>query len=176
MYPFFRMAVALLRAKCQKKLTNLDEIYYSYHRIMPWDLDIFGELNNGITLSILDLNRLPYGLRVGLTHALAKHKLSMTMAGVSVRYQKRLLAFMRVEISCVAEGRDDKFFYLTQTIRHKGVVTTQALYRVAIIDNKGLIDPEILLDHMGYAKWRPRLKPWIENWIKAEKTRPWPPT
>lgn len=174
MYPFYRMTAALIRAKF-RPMIEVEEVFRTHHRIMPWDIDLFGELNNGTTLSILDLNRLPFGDRVGWNRCLMKNKWAMTMAGVSVRYRRRIRAFMRVEITSQAVGRDARFFYLVQNIYHKGEAMTQALYRVAITDRAGIVAPEALVEALDRPDWNPKMPKWVTDWIHAEQSRPWPP-
>ena len=174
MYPIIRMSAALITSQFKPKI-SFDETFESTHRIMPWDIDIFGELNNGITLTILDLNRLPFGGRVGWNKTLFSNRWSMTMAGVSVRYRKRIRMFEKVRITCKAVGRDDRFFYIVQTIWSGDKPATNALYRSAVTDKNGIVPTQNVADAMKAPDWMPQLPEWVQNWIDAEDTRTWPP-
>ncbi|MEO1563480.1 MAG: acyl-CoA thioesterase [Pseudomonadota bacterium] len=174
MYPIIRLSVSLLHARRQEKLP-FDAVHESTHRIMPWDIDIFGELNNGLTLTILDLNRLPFGQRVNWNQALLKNGWSMTMAGVSVRYRQRIRMFDKVRITCRAAGRDERFFYLVQTIWRGDVAATNALYRSAVTDKNGLVPTQKVAEAMNAPDWNPDLPDWVQAWIDAEASRTWPP-
>ncbi|MEO0342716.1 MAG: acyl-CoA thioesterase [Pseudomonadota bacterium] len=174
MYPFIRLGLSMIRARRAPKY-NINDVFESEHRVMPWDIDIFGELNNGTTLTLLDLNRLAFGDRVDWNQTLLKNKWAMTMAGVSVRYRRRIRVFDAIKITCKAVGRDDRFFYLVQTIYRKTEATTQALYRVAVTSKDGLVATQSLADAMDNSDWRPEIPDWVQAWITAEDTRPWPP-
>ena len=58
LYPFVRLS---WQSFLHRKATALQgsETYHSTHYCLPWDLDIWLELNNGCTLSIYDMGRLP---------------------------------------------------------------------------------------------------------------------
>ena len=174
MYPYIRMAASVIKHSRGPKI-GLDDIFESHHRIMPWDIDIFGELNNGTTLTILDLNRLSFGGRIGWNTTLLKNGWMMTMAGVSVRYRKRIRVFDKIKITARAVGRDDRFVYILQSIWRKGEAATQALYRVAVTDKNGIIAPQDLAEAMGHSDWNPKMPDWVLAWIEAEGKRPWPP-
>ena len=72
MYPFLRMFKEMARARQMSPL-GLFDTHVSHHMCWPWDLDPWVELNNGRTLTLFDLGRLPLGHRTGI-HAVLKAK------------------------------------------------------------------------------------------------------
>ena len=58
MYPFLRMFKEMARASRMPPL-GLFDTHVSHHLCWPWDLDPWVELNNGRTLTLYDLGRLP---------------------------------------------------------------------------------------------------------------------
>ncbi|MEM7241679.1 MAG: acyl-CoA thioesterase [Pseudomonadota bacterium] len=174
MYPFLRLFIALLREWGKPKL-HPDAVFTTYHRIMPWDIDIFGELNNGKTLTIMDLNRLPFGLRTGLSKAVRENKWGLTMAGVSVRFRRRVKMFDKVRITCRAAGKDERFVYLVQTMWLGDEAAHNALYRSTVYSKDGIVPADKLGAAMGHPDWDPKMPDWVKNWIEAEDTREWPP-
>ena len=72
---------------------KLGEFHVSHHVCWPWDLDMWFELNNGRTLTLYDLGRLVLAKRSGLLSLLKAKRWSMTMAGASVRYRRRVRMF-----------------------------------------------------------------------------------
>ena len=109
--------------------------------IMPWDLDMWMELNNGRTLTIYDLGRIPLAQRAGLVTALRKNRWGLTMAGASVMYRKRVRMFDRVTVKSRALGWDDKFIYLEQSMWKGEACTSHILYRSAVTDRNGIVPP-----------------------------------
>lgn len=174
MYPLIRFTGEVL--KNRRKPMTLDETHISTHRCWPWDLDPWMELNNGRTLTLYDLGRVPFIIRVGMDKTLARLNWRFTVAGVSVRYRRRITAFEKVTISTRIAGWDDRFFYFDQSIwRKDGECANQVLVRSALVGPNGIASPEAFVREHGFTGERPVLPDWIKNWVDAESTRPWPP-
>ena len=177
MYPFLRMAAQLWRFR--NRPLGLLETHVTHVRCLPWDLDFAVELNNGRTLTLLDLGRLPFFLRTGVIKALRRHGWTVTMAGVSVRYRRRITNMQRVEMRTRLLGWDARFLYLDQTLwRADGECANQALYRVPVVGRSGIIAPQEALEGGGLiapGQASPPLPAWVAAWIEADAARPWPP-
>jgi len=174
MYPLIRLAKEYLIARKAPPLTPLGT-HVSYHRCWPLDIDLYMEMNNGRILTILDLGRSSLAYRAGLLQALHKQGWGLTMAGTSVRYRKRIRPFVKFRVVSKAIGWDDKFMYLDQSIWIGEECAVQALYRSAVTDKNGLVRPERLFEAMDFDEPQPQLPDWVEAWIEADATRPWPP-
>lgn len=174
MYPFLRMAKELIVHRNSPPLP-MGETHVSHHICWPWDLDFWLELNNGRTLTLYDLGRIPLAKRMGLVTAIRENKWGLTVAGTSVRYRRRIRAFQKFEIHSRALGWDKRFLYLEQSIWTKGHCANQALYRTAITGPDGIVDPAKAAGAMGLPPQSPQLPEWVQNWITADASRPWPP-
>ncbi|MFA7432384.1 MAG: thioesterase family protein [Gemmobacter sp.] len=174
MYPIFRFAAELLRVRRMPPCGLLDA-HVSHHICLPFDIDPWRELNNGRTLTLYDLGRVPFALRCGLAAALRKSGWGMTVAGVSVRYRRRIRAFDRFTTVTRCLGWDARFIYLEQSMWRRGECTNQMLLRSAITDGKGIVAPARLLEAMDHPTESPALPGWAAAWIAAETGRPWPP-
>jgi len=175
MYPFIRLAKEFFVFRNASPLQATD-VHISHHICWPWDIDLWMELNNGRTLTFYDLGRLPLARRAGLIKALKDNAWGLTMAGASVRYRRRVRPFERVEMRSRAVGWDDKFIYLEQSMwNKKGECANHILYRSAVTGKEGIVSPEKVLATLPYGIEQQPLPDWIENWIKAESSRPWPP-
>lgn len=174
MYPVVRMMKELVVHSRARSLP-LEGIHVSHHICWPWDLDFWFELNNGRTLTLFDLGRIPLGRRTGLVPALRANGWGLTVAGVSVRYRKRIRVFDRIEMRSRAIGWDDRFFYLEQSMWKKGEATTHGLYRAAVTSRDGIVPPPKVAEAMGHSPVSPPLPDWVQHWIAAEAERPWPP-
>lgn len=174
MFPFRRAAVALLIASRQPKL-GPGEAHVNFTTAMPWDMDMFMELNNGRTLTLYDIGRFALAQRGGLLAAIRARKWGLTMAGSAAQYRKKVRMFDRIEMRSRAAGRDDRFFYLEQTMYVRGTPTSNVMFRAAITDRNGLVATDEVAAQMGQEDWRPELPKWAADWSAAEAERPWPP-
>lgn len=176
MFPFVRLAFEMVRAGRMPALDRLTDEHVSSHLILPWDLDMFLELNNGRALTLFDLGRLGMARRGGLIDLLKRERWGMTMAGSSVRYRRRVHVFERVTVRSRAVCFDDKFVYIEQSMWKKnGECANHVLYRAAITDKNGLVRTDRLMKAFGDRTENPPMPDWVANWCRAEDTRPWPP-
>jgi len=174
MYPFIRMAWQLFKHRHDPALP-LDGVHISQHYCLPWDLDLWGELNNGRTLTLFDLGRIPLAQRVGLMKVLRREHWGLTMAGATVRYRRRVKMFHKVEMRSRALGHDDRFMYLQQSMWRGGEAVNSVVYRGAVVDQNGIVPIARVLAAMGAQDWNPTLPDWVAGWIESEAKRPWPP-
>ena len=174
MYPFVRMAKELLLNRNAPALP-ITGTHASHHICWPWDLDPWRELNNGRTLTLYDLGRLPLGQRTGLHKVLASRGWGMTVAGNTTRYRRRVRMFDRLTMVSHVIGWDARFIYMEQSMWKGGECTSHMLIRSAVTSSKGIVPPAQVLAALGQPVESPALPDWVQNWIDAEATRPWPP-
>lgn len=175
MYPVVRLIKEIIKHRNSPPL-GLRDVHVSTHICWPQDIDLWMELNNGRTLTLYDLGRIPFGRRAGLLTALKDNGWGLTVAGVSVRYRRRIRPFEKFTIRSRLAGWDGRFFYIDQSIwKASGECANQALYRTAVTSRDGIVPPPQVAQVMGYAPDSPPLPEWVANWIAADATRPWPP-
>jgi len=174
MYPIFRLAKEMVKFRSAPAL-GLFDTHVSHHICWPWDLDPWMELNNGRTLTLFDLARLPYSARIGLMDVLRREGWGMAVAGASVRYRRRVRAFHRLEIRTRCLGWDERFIYLEHAMWCRGECTSHMLMRAAVTDSAGIVAPRRMLQAMGKGPESPPIPGWVLAWTKAEAARPWPP-
>lgn len=174
MYPIVRVAKEFFKAQKLPPLQAL-EAHVSEHRCWPHDLDQYLEMNNGRILSILDIGRTGLAVRVGLIDALKKNRWALTMAGNSVRYRKRIRPFVKFTNVSRCVGWDHRFFYLEHTLWIGEDCAVQALFRSAVTDKNGIVSPAKVFASIGHDGISPEMPAWVQAWIAADNTRPWPP-
>ena len=176
MYPFIRLLKEFVLVRNAAPLAPL-ETHVSRHICWPWDLDLWVELNNGRTLTLYDLGRIPMAKRAGLVAVLQKKRWGLTVAGASVRYRRRVRAFDRITMQSRATCWDDKFIYIEQSMMVRGEVASHALFRTAVTGSEGIVPPDRVLAELNIDGLQsPKIPDWIAAWIAAEAARPWPPS
>lgn len=174
MYPYLRLFKELMKARRQPGLGIL-ESHISQHVCWPWDIDPWMELNNGRTLTLFDLGRLPLGARTGLHRVMMARGWGMTVAGNSLRYRKRVRTFDRVEMVSRCVGWDHRFLYIEQSMWRHGECTSHMLLRGAVTSKDGIVPPAKVMEALGVSAESPELPGWIGDWIAADAGRAWPP-
>lgn len=174
MYPIVRLIKEYVKSRRMPDLHPLGS-HVSHHRCWPQDIDQYMEMNNGRILTILDLGRTGLAQRVGLIGALQKNRWGMTMAGASLRYRKRIRPFAKFRTVSKAVGWDERFFYLEHTIWIGDDCAVQALFRAAVTDKNGIVAPARVFASIGMDQPAPAKPAWVQAWIDADNTRPWPP-
>jgi acyl-CoA thioesterase FadM len=174
MYPFLRMFKEMARARRMEPL-GLFDTHVSHHICWPWDLDPWVELNNGRTLTLYDLGRLPLGHRTGIHRHLMANGWSMTVAGSTTRYRRRVTMFSRLTMHSRCLGWDNRFLYMEQSMWQGDDCASQALIRSAIVSKSGIVPPAELAKAAGQSSESPALPDWVNAWIAAEAVRSWPP-
>ncbi len=174
MYPYLRLLKEIVKARRAPKLGIFDT-HVSTHLCWPWDIDPWMELNNGRTLTIYDLGRVPLGIRTGLDKVVMKHGWGMAIAGNSTRYRKRVTAFQRITMRSRCLGWDARFIYIEQSMWRGETCTSQMLARSAFTSKAGMVPPGQVIAAMGLAVESPPLPDWVQAWIAADSARPWPP-
>lgn len=174
MYPFLRMFLGLRAARRLPRLP-ITGTHVSTHICWPWDLDPWRELNNGRTLTLYDLGRIPLGERTGLHAVLAANRWGMTVAGNSTRYRRRVRMFDRVTMVTRCIGWDARFLYIEQAMWKGGECTSHILIRSAVTSAEGIVPPARVAQALGVPAESPPLPGWVTAWIAADAQRPWPP-
>ena len=151
MYPLLRFAKEMLKYRRAPRI-GLLEAHVSTHRCWPWDLDPWIELNNGRTLTLYDLGRIPMAVRTGIVDILRQNQWGFTVAGNSVRYRRRIKAFQRFTMVSRSMGWDDRFIYMEQSMWRGGEGCNHMLLRVAITSAQGIVPPPRAL-HRGPWRW-----------------------
>ena len=175
MYPVARLAFQLWRHRADPALPPFG-VHESRHVCWPWDLDVFLELNNGRTLTLYDLGRIPWFRRIGLDAVLRREGWQVAIVGASVRWRRRVHAFERLTMRTRLLGWDERFFYSEQALwRADGECASHVLIRSATSDPGGIVPTARVLAAMGHGDESPVLPPWAQEWVLAESLRPWPP-
>lgn len=173
MYPFLRLAKEALKFRNAPDLP-ITGTHVSHHICWPWDLDPWVELNNGRTLTLYDLGRIPLVMRTGFIRVLKQHGWGITVAGNTTRYRRRVTMFQRFEMRSRCIGWDQRFFYMEQSMWRDGECLNHMLLRSAAIRAGGMVPTREVAAAMG-AGDSPALPDWVQAWIAADAQRPWPP-
>ena len=174
MYPWIRLGTELARHRRAAPLA-VGDWHVTSLRVLPVDIDPWGELNNGRALTLFDLGRVVLFARSGFLPVMRRRRWSGSIAGTSIRYRRRLTLGQRVEMRARILGWDDRFSYAEQSFwRADGECAAHALLRMAVAAKGGIVPREAQEAAFGLDP-SPPLPGWVRAWIAADAERPWPP-
>lgn len=176
MYPYLRLFLHAARARRAPRMEPL-ATFHSSLICWPWDIDPWKELNNGRTLTLYDLGRIPLALRSGLVSVLERRGWGLTVAGTAIRYRRRVRMFDRLDLYSRVIGWDHRFVYIEQSLwkRTSDECASQAILRTAAVGRDGIVPPAEIMKEFDPTLVQPELPDWVRAWIAAEDQRPWPP-
>ncbi len=115
MYPFIRLLTTSIRA-AKAGTVEVGEVCENGIICMPWDIDMFLEMNNGRVLTIYDLGRFTIAIQTGLAKVLKSNRWGLVVAGCFVRYRKRIRMFDKVNIRTQVVAKEGRWFYIEQSM------------------------------------------------------------
>ena len=176
MLPFVRMIKDIILARRLPPLEHFTDTHVFSHICWPWDIDLFGEMNNGRALTIYDLGRLATAQHAGLVKALIDNKWRLAIAGAMVRYRRRLAAFERFTMRSRMVCWDKSFIYIEQSMwKLDGECASHIIYRIVVTEKRRAIPPARVAAVLHRDPINPPMPDWIVAWTLAEDKRPWPP-
>ena len=174
MYPFARLAKEILLNRRRGPLAP-GEAHVTHLRAWPIDIDPFLDLNNGRILTLMDLGRMGFFVRMRIPQVLKARGWYGTVAGSAVRYRRRITAMQKLELRTKLIGWDDRFIYFDQAFWRGDECCAHAVVRTAITTGRGFVPTGEVATAMGFHAESPPLPAWIAAWDGAEGDRPWPP-
>lgn len=137
-------------------------------RVMPNDLDIYGHVNNGRYLTLMDLGRLHLLWITDLLPRIRKQKWSPLLGSAKIHFLKPMRVFTKFTLSTQTVYWDDKWFYLEQKIESNGKLYAVALLKLLFIDKERKIPPQDIIDLLPAPPACPPQPHVIALWRHAE--------
>lgn len=159
---YFRLLLVLFGQRFRRGL-NIHETDTTIFRVTVGDLDVYGHMNNGRYLTIMDLGRLRWLRRTGIFDRTRAEGWAAVVAQQTVTYRRPLRVGQRFELRTRYLGSDDHGSYTEQTFVRRGnlhahaVVRTKFLTRhdgpVVTDDLRALLDGDDLVVPDWVADW-----------------------
>ncbi len=173
MYPYLRTIKTILSAKYRSSLHFGDSGIMNL-RAGIFDIDHYGEINNGRQLTLMDLGRYDLGVRGGLMKVVKAKKWGLAVGGSSIRYRRRITLWKKFQLHSELLGHDGRWFYFLQKMCIKDSICSSALIKAGVVSKAGLIPASEVMQEFPDENWSGELPDWVHSWINAESQRPWP--
>lgn len=124
--------------------------------IWPQDIDVYGHLNNGRYLTLMDLGRWMYSVRTGTLRTMISRKWLPLIGAAAIEFRRELKAFQRCELITRVLGWDTKWVYIEHRIERAGEVHARAIVRAVFKQGRQTIAFDELLAAIGRQESSPR--------------------
>ena len=167
---FFRLLLLVLSMPFKKPLGLLDSAELRF-RVFPNDLDIYGHMNNGRYLTLMDLGRMDWIWRTGLGRAARKNRWNPLVASSTIRYKKSLTLWKRFTLRTRVIGWDEKWFYIEQVFKRRERTVATAVVKGLFRGPAGNVLPEEVIRAMGQKVDSPSLPDLVRLWVESESLK-----
>jgi acyl-CoA thioesterase FadM len=164
----FRLLIVLVGTAFRPRLA-LDHVSRIRNCVLPNDLDLNLHMNNGRYLTVLDLGRIDFLLRVGLGKVLLRNRWRPLIGGTLIHYRFGLRAFEAFDIVTRVECWDDKWFYFDQRIETGRGVAAVAVAKGLVRDRDGTVSPQKILQAINLSQPSPSFPESVSRWLIAEQ-------
>ena len=162
MYPVRRQFLDYVRAGRLGPLP-LDGEHVNRMRAWPWDIDPFGDLNNGRIVTLSDVGRISFFRRIGLIAAMRRRRWGLAMAGSAPQYRKRVTMWTPLSFRTRLVGRDARFLFVRHVLYARDVPAAEIACRL-VTTEKGRIAPtDEVMAELGAPDWNPPLPDWMRD-------------
>lgn len=117
-------------------------------RIWPDDIDVYGHVNNGRYLTLMDLGRYDWFQRIGMTRVLLRERIKPVVGGASVEFRRELRPLQKVELHTCLAGFDERALYLEQRLVRGGTEHARGLLRLVLKQGRRTVPPGEALAHI----------------------------
>ncbi len=108
---YFRLLLKLLLTRWQERI-DTSQTTTTHFRVWPHDVDVFGHMNNGRYLQIMDTARSTWMARCGALGVMRRNKWGAALGGGSIRFRKALKPLQRYRVTTRLVTWDKRWFYL----------------------------------------------------------------
>ncbi len=118
-------------------------------RVWPNDLDLFGHMNNGRYLTLMDLGRLQIVMKSGLLRVMRKHNWYAVVAAVEMRFRRPLRLWQRYTLITEIVDWDETWFLFEQRFESAGKVYARALVQAQFRHQRERVAVVTVLESVG---------------------------
>ena len=139
-------------------------------RVWPSDLDVYGHMNNGRYLTVMDLGRTDLVIRTGMWGLMLQRRWKPLLGSATIRFRRPLTPLRRYELHTRLLCWDAKWFFIQQQFHHHGKLHAVAVVKGLVRGTDGNVPPQDLFAELGGPSASPPMPPAIRTWLDAEES------
>lgn len=145
----FRTLYTVIKAYFRSKLQPLETATLTL-RVWPNDIDINRHLNNGRYLSLMDLGRFDWTVRMGLLRAIFKYKWHPVVASAHIQYFRSLRPFQKFQLKTRMLYLDEKWVFMEQTFEALGKTVAIGRVKALFLGPSGKVPTQEVIKKSGH--------------------------
>lgn len=166
---YLRLFFHLLVGRFQGSLTTADETETRF-RVWPQDIDLFGHMNNGRYLQIMDVARSHWMLRCGALGVMARQRWGAALGGGSIRFRRPLKPFQSYQVQTRLLCWDRRWFFLEHGfIDAEGHTVAVGISRAALRSRRGWVGTQEVMDHLDPGAQSAPIPAYLSTLLNAEE-------
>lgn len=168
MYPYLRMAWVYGRARRRSRVDLTTPLPLAM-RVWPQDIDVYGHLNNGRYLTLMDLGRCEVLVRTGLLDLWGSRGWLPVAGSATARFRRSLGFLQAFTLISRVLAWDEKWFYMEQRFE-VGERAAAVAYMKFVVRHRGeSVGTAPVLEALGQAAESPAWPASLARWVEAEE-------
>ena len=165
---YVRLLIALARAGFGNR-HDYRAALLSRFRVWPHDLDAFGHMNNGRYLQIMDVARVDWMARVGVTGCMWRRRWSAVIGSGIIRFRHALKPFECYSVRTRLLYWDSRWWYLEHVfIDRGGRQVAVGVSKAGIRSGREWVPTEAMVLELAPGANAPEAPPYLSRWIDIE--------
>ncbi len=143
--------------------------------VLPNDLDLNGHMNNGRYLTIMDIGRMDFVLRLKLAGYVIRNGYIPVLSSATMRYRLPLLPFQKYVLTTRILCWDDKWVFMEQRFIIKGGKKNGAVAAIGLVKGsffskktRATIPTGDIMATIGFADQSPPIPVYLQKWQESE--------
>lgn len=173
---YFRLFYMFVASFFKPKLAHALDATALTFCVLPNDLDLNGHMNNGRYLTIMDIGRMDFVLRLKLAWYVIKNGYIPVLSSATVRYRLPLLPFQKYRLTTRILCWDDKWVFIEHRFVIKGGKKDGAVAAIGLVKGsffskktRGTIPTGDIMAAIGLTDPSPPIPPYLQKWQESEE-------
>lgn len=165
---YLRLLRILLASLWKAPRSPRDEVV-SRFRVWPQDIDVFGHMNNGRYLQVMDVARVDWMRRTRILDRLWANRCSALLGGSVIRYCKALRPFERYRVHTSLIAWEARWAFLQHRCTNEaGELVALGYTRAALRNADGFVPPQRILDEVEPGIVSAQLPGLVRRWLDVD--------
>lgn len=146
---YLRLLGELITSIGKKRLPEAQSAYTNVFRVLPWDCNFQGTLNNEVVLSWIDICKLSLVFRLGYAHWLVRERLWTVTSALDAIFVRPVPVFAKVRVETAFVFWDEKYVYMKHRLLVKKELCINVLSRSAFVRGGAIVTPLEFMSKVG---------------------------